>query len=85
MTISITYSGSGLDGTGFAPEGIAVDAAGNVWVPNYTSSSVSEFNSNGVPMSGSPYTTAGLDEPTSVAIDTTDNAWVTNFNERRNE
>lgn len=79
-TIAITYSGGGLDGTGFAPEGIGVDAAGNVWVPNYLSSSLSEFNSNGVPMTGSPYTTAGLDEPTSVAIDTYGNAWATNYN-----
>lgn len=77
-TISITYSGNGLDGTGFAPEGIAVDAAGDIWVPNYNSSTLSEFNSNGVPISGSPYKT-GLNAPTSVAIDTDGDAWVTNY------
>ncbi len=80
FTISVTYSGGGLDGTGFAPEGIAIDASGNVWVPNYTSSSLSEFNPNGVAMVGSPYTTAGLNEPTSIAIDAYGNAWVTNYN-----
>lgn len=80
FSLAITFSGGGLDGTGFAPEGIAVDAAGNVWVPNYLSSSLSAFNSNGVAMTGSPFTTAGLDEPTSVAIDTYGNAWATNFN-----
>ncbi len=80
FTIAITFTGGGLDGTGFAPEGVAIDAAGNVWVPNYGSSSVSEFNSNGVPKTGSPFTAAGLDNPTSVAIDTFGSAWVANYN-----
>jgi len=80
FTIAITYTGGGLDGTGVAPGGVAIDAAGNVWVPNYASSSLSEFNSNGVPKTGSPYSAAGLDNPTSVAIDTYGSAWVANYN-----
>jgi len=80
FTIAITYTGGGLDGTGLAPGGVAIDAAGNVWVPNYDSSSLSEFNSNGVPKTGSPYSAAGLDNPTSVAIDHFGNAWIANFN-----
>jgi streptogramin lyase len=80
FTIAITYSGGGLDGSGFAPEGVAVDASGDVWVPNYFSSTLSEFSSNGVPMTGSPYTQAGLDNPTSVAIDEYGNAWAANYN-----
>jgi len=80
FTIAITYTGGGLDGKGVAPTGLAIDAAGNVWVPNYGASSVSEFNSNGVPKSGSPYSAAGLDNPTSVAIDHYANAWIANFN-----
>jgi hypothetical protein len=80
FTIAITYTGGGLDGSGVAPGGVAIDAAGNVWVPNYTSSSLSEFNSNGVPKTGSPFIAAGLDNPTSVAIDTYGSAWVANFN-----
>ena len=80
FTIAITYTGGGLDGTGLAPGGVAIDAAGNVWVPNYDSSSLSEFNSNGVPKTGSPYSAAGLDNPTSVAIDHYGNAWIANFN-----
>jgi len=80
FTIAITYTGGGLDGTGVAPGGVAIDAAGNVWVPNYDASSLSEFNSNGVPKTGSPYIAAGLDNPTSVAIDHYGNAWVANFN-----
>ena len=80
FTIAITYTGGGLDGTGFAPEGVAIDAAGNIWVPNYGSSNVSEFNSNGIPKTGSPFIAAGLDNPTSVAIDTYGSAWIANFN-----
>ena len=80
FTIAITDTGGGLDGTGLAPGGVAIDAAGNVWVPNYDSSSLSEFNSNGVPKTGSPYSAAGLDNPTSVAIDHYGNAWIANFN-----
>ncbi len=80
FTIAITYTGGGLDGTGLAPQGVAIDASGNVWVPNFTSSSLSEFNSNGVPKNGSPYVAAGLDNPTSVAIDPYGSAWVANYN-----
>ena len=54
--------------------------AGNVWVPNFGSSSLSEFTSNGVPKTGSPFSAAGLDNPTSVAIDTYGSAWVANYN-----
>ena len=79
FTLSITYTGGGLDGTGFAPEGIAIDASGNAWVPNYDSSSISVLNSNGVAINGSPLTAAGLDQPTSVAIDEYGNAWASNF------
>jgi len=80
FTIAITYTGGGLDGKGLAPTGLAIDAAGNVWVPNYSTSTVSELSSNGVPKSGSPWTAAGLDNPTSVAIDHFANAWIANFN-----
>ncbi len=80
FTIAITYTGGGLDGTGIAPLGVAIDAGGNVWVPNYASSTLSEFTSNGVPKTGSPFVAAGLDNPTSVAIDTYGSAWVANFN-----
>lgn len=80
FTIAITYTGGGLDGTGLAPQGVAIDAGGNVWVPNFTASSLSEFNSNGVPKTGSPFSAAGLDNPTSVAIDLYGSAWVANYN-----
>ena len=80
FTLAITYTGGGLDGTGLAPTAVAIDAGGDVWVPNYGSSSLSEFTSNGVPKVNSPFIAAGLDNPTSVAIDTYGSAWVANFN-----
>jgi streptogramin lyase len=83
FTVSITYTGGGLDGSGDAPEGIAVDALGNVWVPNYASDSVSELSPLGVPISGSSgfkYTGSGISgilaSPTSVAVDIYYNAWI---------
>ncbi len=80
FTIAITYSGDGLDGTGLAPQGLAIDGSGNVWVPNFGTSTLSEFTSNGVPKLGSPFSAAGLDNPTSVAIDIYGSAWVANYN-----
>ena len=80
FTLAITYTGGGLDGTGVAPLGVAIDASGDVWVPNFSATNLSEFNSNGVPKTGSPFQAAGLDNPTSVAIDTYGSAWVANYN-----
>jgi streptogramin lyase len=83
FTIAINYTGGGLDGSGHHPEGIAVDGLGNVWVPNFAASSVSELSPLGAPLSGSSGITASggiLNNPTSVAIDLNYNAWVASFN-----
>jgi streptogramin lyase len=82
FTVAITYSGSGLDSTTFlAPNGIAIDGYGNVWLPNYDSNSVSKFKFDGTVLSGATgFTGAGLDQPTSIAIDIYGNAWIANFN-----
>src|SRR5579863_868520 len=80
FSIAITYAGDGLDGTGLAPLGLAIDGSGNVWVPNFSTSTLCEFTSNGVPKLGSPFSAAGLDNPTSVAIDIYGSAWVANYN-----
>jgi streptogramin lyase len=80
FTVAITFAGGGLDGTGKAPEGLAVDGDGNIWVPNFDSDSLSEFSSIGTALSSSTgFTGAGLSEPTSIAIDIYGNAWVANF------
>lgn len=73
-TVAIAYSGGGLN----APQGVAVDQAGNVWVANAGNSSVSQFASTGAPLSGSAGYTVGISTPYAVAIDQTGNAWVAN-------
>ena len=43
------------------PKGIAIDGAGNVWLANFTNSSVSEFSKMGVAITPSTgYTSAGV-------------------------
>jgi streptogramin lyase len=85
FTVSITYSGGGMDGSGYTPEGIAIDGSGNVWLTNFNSNTVSEFKYDGTPLSpnsgtcSNHYCSAGLNQPTSVAIDIYGNAWVANF------
>lgn len=83
FTIAINYTGGGLDGSGFAPEGIAVDGSGNIWIPNFASNSVSEISPLGVPISSSSgfTSTAGyLAGPTGIAIDLNYNAWIASLN-----
>ncbi len=85
FSVSITYTGGGLDTTSFyAPNGIAVDGNGNVWVANYTTSSVTVFNPAGAVLSGTNgYAETGLSIRTSLAIDIYGNAWVANYNSDR--
>lgn len=75
FTIAIAYSGSGLS----VPEGIAVDAAGNAWVANYTGNSVTKLTSLGAAATGSPFTGGNINQPFGVAIDGSGNAWVANY------
>lgn len=73
--IAIKYIGGGLN----APKGIAVDASGNVWVPNSGNNSVTKLNNNGDALSGvSGLTVGSLSAPSSIAIDTNGNVWVAN-------
>jgi DNA-binding beta-propeller fold protein YncE len=83
FTIAINYTGGGMDGSGFAPEGIAVDGLGNVWVPNFLSNSVSELNPLGAPISGpSGFTSSAgyLNGPTGISFDLNYNAWIASLN-----
>jgi len=80
FTMSITYTGGGLDGSGFSPEGIAVDGSGNLWVPNYAASTLTELRYDGTVLSGANgFGSEVLDNPTSVAIDPNGLVAVANF------
>ncbi len=60
--------------------GVAVDAAGNVWIANNSTSTITEVNSAGTPIStAGGFTGGGLQGPESVAIDGAGNLWVTDF------
>jgi streptogramin lyase len=76
FTLSISLFGGGLA----EPQGVAIDAAGNVWITNLSSSKLSEFSPAGVAFSSSTgYTGGGLHEPAAIAIDLSGNAWVANL------
>ncbi len=71
-TLALNYTGNGLD----APMGIAVDAAGNVWVANNAGNSISEFSPIGAPILTT--STAGLVAPIGIAVGPNGNVWTAN-------
>ena len=90
-SIGISFTGGGLGGSAQSSaqsSAMAIDAAGNVWIANRRTSSVTELNSLGAPLS--PFTTAktlasaggfkggGLNHPQSLAIDQQGSAWALN-------
>jgi hypothetical protein len=77
-TLSIEYTGGGLN----LPQLLAVDALGNIWVPNSGGypGTLSEFSSTGEPLSGNNgFRGGGLNEPFAVAVDTAGNIWSANY------
>jgi ligand-binding sensor domain-containing protein len=70
-------SGAGV-GTVAAPQGVAFDGAGDLWVASSTG--VSEFNRYGTPASAIPLTSGGITAPLSLAIDGDGTVWIANAN-----
>ncbi len=75
-TLSVTFKGGGLN----EPGDIAVDSAGNLWIPNYFGQVLSEFSPQGAPISASGYPGTGLYESFGVAVDPSGSIWVSNEN-----
>jgi len=85
----VNNSGTALSGTsGFTLTGLAlaqnlaIDGAGNVWVPGGTSSvsTIVEASSSGATLSGSTgYQGGSLDDPVGVAVDGSGDIWVSNL------
>jgi streptogramin lyase len=73
-TISVTYSGGGLN----LPGAVAIDSAGSVAVANYTGGVLSKFLADGNAAATNGIAGAGLSESYGIAIDASDNIWVTN-------
>jgi streptogramin lyase len=77
-TLSIEYTGGGLN----LPQLLAVDALGNIWVPNSAGypGTLSEFSSTGEPLSGkNGFIGGGLNEPFAVAVDISGDIWSANY------
>jgi streptogramin lyase len=75
FTVALFVSGGGIQ----LPQGIAVDASGNIWTANVFSQNVSKFSSLGVPLSPSTGFILEIRDtvhPISIAIDSLGNAWV---------
>jgi hypothetical protein len=72
LTLAVTYSGVSTS----APEALAVDASGNVWVANSGMNNVSELSHTGVAASGSPFTVGTT--PDALAVDSAGDIWVGN-------
>lgn len=61
-----------------SPQGLAVDAKGNLWVANSNSSNILEYNPNYVQQTKATITN-GISGPTGIAFDVFGNLWVANF------
>jgi hypothetical protein len=73
FTIAVNFA----PGTLSAPSAIAADSAGNVYVTNKTSNTVTEFSSTGTVLSGTGFT-GSLNAPSALAVDASANVWVAN-------
>lgn len=75
-TLSIEYTGGGLN----KPQLLAVDASGDIWLPNAIDpGTLSEFSPTGEPLSGTKgFSGGGLSYPEAVAVDLTGNVWSAN-------
>jgi len=73
FTVALSFTGGGISG----PFSLAIDGAGDVWMVNSGTSTVTEMNGvTGAPISPSGGFDGGLNAPFSIAIDPSGNAWV---------
>ena len=80
ISVAPPYTGSPayVTQSAFAPKGMALDASGDLFVPNQNNSTVDVF---APPYTGSPTViTSGLSEPEQVVLDASGNLFVANFN-----
>ena len=79
-TIAISFTGAGLTQGYTAPQCLAVDGSGNLWVVTGLGSVLSEFSPLGIPANANGYTGLGLNSPDSVALDVNSaHVWISNF------
>jgi hypothetical protein len=73
-TIAINYVPASL----VTPRGIAVDATGDLWIPDSGNNTVTELANTGAVISGSGYGIGTLNSPSAIAIDASGLPWITN-------
>ncbi len=79
LTLSLAFTYPGINLAYNSAFTIAIDASGNVWIPNNASDSVTELSSTGAVLSPNPgYTGGGLKRPIGIAIDTAGSVWLAN-------
>ncbi len=74
----LSRSGGFANGEISAPQGVAVDQQGNVWIANHVGNSVTEYP-HGNPYAARVITGGGLVKPFAIAIDAHGNKWVTDY------
>ncbi len=76
FTLGIQFTGGGVN----APNALAIDGSGNVWITNNGTSTVTELANSGAPATGSPFSAGGMDGLVGIAIDLNSpgNAWIAN-------
>ena len=75
-TIGITFYADNMAG----PYYPAIDAQGNLWVPDFANNTLTELSPLGVPLSGhNGFVGNSLNQPFSIAIDSAQTAWVANY------
>ncbi len=95
-SISLNYtSGGGVGGAGSTASGssaLAFDAAGNLWISNTNTNSVSEWNTFGAAISPGAssnftggFTAGGLYTPGPIAVDANGSVWLVNGNSTLSE
>lgn len=73
-TVALAFEGGGL----VEPAGLAIDAAGDVWIADYDNA-VTELSPTGAPLSPSGgFAGGGLEESFGIGIDGSGNIWVSN-------
>jgi streptogramin lyase len=73
FTMAISFTGGGLS----CPQGLAIDASGNVWIADSCATAIIELSTSGAVKSGSGgFTGGGLSGPVGLALDSSGNAWI---------
>jgi streptogramin lyase len=74
FALVIRYTGASLA----KPAGIAVDATGQIWMPNSSNDTLTILSQSGSPIAGSPFSGNGLNGPSGVAVDASGTGWIAN-------